>query len=510
MDGENLAEHVLNDVRRSACDLPDVEEIFSIAVKVREIARSEQTYKNLDKILAGIRRLSASTEHRMVGLGQLAQSDQSYKGLLSHLDQFVRHPKRGSVLKAIMADQDGIERCLSLLHREMTETTALSEQGSASFVRLLVQLSQDKADSSDEFWGFRVAAEQFSHLLALQRACVCVLRKALTSKSKKGSPVDPRVETTTVSHLGRLDEQVELFYAEWKAKWNASAGASVFSWDPNHLMKGVRVAATPHRSSDHIYFVARSSLYRLDAKGMAADSKASVELVCGGFPDLFADYVAGRETTNALSGLACGRSGDGVAVYSWEAADLKCTDVETRERKTVGVLGENPRGAVIKRQSLVVHPQSGNVLYCISAGVLYRVDPTSACDKREHCTGFTRDGCQITADRSHVYVLDGEGSVWQTDLAVEKPTPRKVVDGWHSEALIASPPDSLYLYSLWEKTLYAIDKETGVVTPVQSRRVWDHRITVMVAHRVSLYLFSDEGNVYRVKGLWVGPVANTK
>ncbi|KAL5477894.1 hypothetical protein EMCRGX_G024749 [Ephydatia muelleri] len=335
----------------------------------------------------------------------------------------------------------------------------------------------------------------------------------MTSKSKKGSPVDPRVETTTVSHLGRLDEQVELFYAEWKEKWNASAGASVFSWDPNHLMKGVRVAATPHRSSDHIYFVARSSLYRLDAKGMAADSKASVELVCGGFPDLFADYVAGRETTNALSGLACGRSGDGgdgVAVYSWEAADLKCTDVETRERKTVGVLGENPRGAVIKRQSLVVHPQSGNVLYCISAGVLYRVDPTSACDKREHCTGFTRDGCQITADRSHVYVLDGEGNVWQTDLAVEKPTPRKVVDGWHSEALIASPPDSLYLYSLWEKTLYAIDKETGVVTPVQSRRVWDHRITVMVAHRVSLYLFSDEGNVYRVKGLWVGPVANTK
>lgn len=519
MDEGDLACHVLNDVMRSACDLPGVVEIFSIAVKV---GASEQTYKNLDKILAGIRRLSASTEHRMVGLGQLAQSEQSYKGLLSHLEQFVRHPKRDSVLKAIMADQDGIERCLSLLHREMTEATALSDKGNVSFIRLLVQLSQDKADSSDELWGFRVAAEQFSHLLALQRACVCALRKALTSKSKKGSPVDPRVETTTSSQLGRIDEQVELFRAEWKAKWNSSAGASVFSWDPNQHMKGVRVAATPlpqhGGSSDHIYFVARSSLYRLDARGMDAEGKADVELVCEGFPDLFADYVAGRETANALSGLACGRSGDGdgVAVYSWEAADLKRTDVDTRERKTVGALGENPRGAVIKRQSLVAHPQCGNVLYCISAGTLYRVDapttPTSTFGKREHCAGFTRDGCQIAADRSHVYVLDGEGSMWRTDLAVETPAASRklVVAGWHAEALIASPTDSPYLYSLWEKTLYAIDKETGAVTTVQSRRAWDHRITVMVAHRASLYLFSDEGNVYRVKGLWAWPKAGAK
>ena len=258
----NVADHVSDDVKRTACDLADVREIFSTAIRVREVVVNEQTCKNLDKILAGIRRLSSSTEHRMVGLGQLAQGDQSYKGLLSHLDQFVRHPKRGAVLKGILSEQDGIERYLTLLHNAMTEATALSQDGRASFIRFLVQQSQDKADSADEYWGFRIAVEQFSHLLALQRACVCVLRKLLMSKSKK---VDPQIERTTTAQLEKLDRQVELFHTEWKTKWNASAGASIFSWDPDQLMKGLRAAATPQgleaAGGDHIYFVARSSLY---------------------------------------------------------------------------------------------------------------------------------------------------------------------------------------------------------------------------------------------------------
>ena len=514
MNVENEADQVLDDVKRSACDVVDVREIFSIAVRVREIVTSEQTCKRLDKILAGIERLSASTEHRMAGLGQLAQGEQSYKELLSHLERFVRRPKSSAVLKAILADQDGIERHLSRLHHVMTEETALSKDGRTSFIRLFVQLSQDKADSADEYWGFRVAAEQFCHLLALQRSCISILRKVLMSKAKKGSAVDPRIERTTAAQVEKLDKQVELFHAEWKAKWDASAGASVFSWDSGQLLKGVRAAAASHgpraADGDHIYFVARSSLYRLDAKGMAADGNATVELVCGGLPDLFADYVGGPDAANALSGLACGGSEDGgMAVYSWEAADLKRTDPKTRDRKTVAVLGENPRGTVLKRQSLVC--QRSGTLFSISAGTLYRVDPSSSYDKREHSAGFTRDGCQVTADRSHVYVLDGDGNVWRADPAVAgRPSLKKVASSWHADALISSPVDSAYLYSLWDKTLYAIDKDTGVVTPVQSRRVWDQRVTVMVAHRMSVYLFNDEGNVYRVKGLWTGPTAGIK
>lgn len=515
MDVRNIADYVLSDVNTSTCDLPAVRDIFSVRVKMPEIVLNEQIYKHMDKILEGIRRLSSTSEQRTPVLSQLAQSSPAYKRLLSHLDQFVRHPKSGGVHKAVMADQDGVERNLSLLHSEMTETTAISQNGNSFLIRLIAQLSQDKAESSDEYWGFRGALEQFSHLLALQRAGVCVLRKVLMSKLKKGVSSDPRIEAAVASQLERIDKQVQLFYAEWKTKWDTSAGASVFSWDPNQLMKGVRVAATPHGAgglaadgSDHIYFVARSSLYRLDAKGMAGEGKAAVELICGGFPDLIADYVASQETPNALSGFACGWRGDGggVVVYSWETADLKQTDVKTRERKTAVVLGENPRGAVLKRQSVVCH-LSGTV-YCISLGTLYRVEPAaSGWNKHEHCAGFTRDGCQIAADRSHVYVLDGEGRLWKTDLASERPARRKLVDDWHSEALISSPVDSAYLYSLWDKTLYAVDKETGAVTAVQSRKVWDHRITVMVAHRMSIYLFSDEGNVYRVKGLWAGPTA---
>ena len=225
---------ILVNVRRVTKEVSISNEAFAIAPGVYGVFKkgtnvlesnspsleTSETVELLKEILEGVDTLTAKTSERSKEiLKQQNHAGEAYHTLLQYVQSYSQDQEDEESISAITDHITGLHCQLTILHNAMVNPTP-SNLDQMSLIDYISTRCQDRAAKDDFTWGFTMACEILSFLLALQRSAIQVLRGVMETL---GDPVE-RVDLVEKDHHTNIDEQVEKFLTVFGKHWNQKAG----------------------------------------------------------------------------------------------------------------------------------------------------------------------------------------------------------------------------------------------------------------------------------------------
>ena len=174
----------------------------------------------LKEILEGVKTLTTKTSERSKEiLEQQNHAGEAYHTLLQYVQSYSQDQEDEESISAITDHITGLHYQLTILHNALVNPTP-SNLDQKSLIDYISTHCQDRAAKDDFTWGFTMACEILSFLLALQRSAIQVLRGVMETLD---DPVE-RVDLVEKDHHTNIDEQVEKFLTVFGKHWNQKAG----------------------------------------------------------------------------------------------------------------------------------------------------------------------------------------------------------------------------------------------------------------------------------------------